>query len=132
MKDLQDAKLACYSNNETNISGFEEGSFSRSNTFSKDESIQVGKSKLSISSRSSNSPEILQRESRRSSTKKRSENLTEQDIASASVVDGDLDSTGNLSNDLTKKFGSNEEQSSEGELAPVSYTHMTLPTIYSV
>ena len=117
LKDLQDAKLACYSNNETNISGFEEGNFSRSNTFSKDESIQVGKSKLSISSRSSNSPEILQRESRRSSTKKRSENLTEQDIASASVVDGDLDSTGNLSNDLTKKFGSNEEQSSEGELA---------------
>ena len=116
LKDLQDAKLS-FSNNETKVSGFEEGNFSRSNTFSKDESIQVGKSKLSMSSRSSNSPERLQREKRLTSTKKPSENLTEQDIASASVVDGDLDSTGSLSNDYTKKLGSNEEQSSEGELA---------------
>ena len=115
LKDLQEAKLSF--SNDTKISGFEEGDFSRSSTSSRDESIQVGKSKLSMSFRSSNSSQRLHKERRQSSTKRRSENLTEQDIVSASIVDGDLDSTSSISNDNNKISGSNDEQSSEGELA---------------
>jgi len=103
LKDLQEAKLS-YTNNESKLNGNEHGenNMSKLSVSSRDESIQVGRSKLDITNRS-----FL---GSHQNTYKQGD-LTEQDISSASIADAETSHVYK-----TTKVGVHENEHSEGEL----------------
>ena len=109
LKDLQEAKLS-YTNNESKFSVteydqsniFPSKRTSRSSVLSRDESIQVGRSKLNING-SRSFPDSQE------NTHKQG-NLTEQDISSASILDAETSKAYN------KAGNRDDNEHSEGEL----------------
>ena len=65
--------------------------------------------------------------------KRQSENVTRQSVKAIEGLAGQADLLKNVSENLVNQIASVTNRfDSQGQTIPVSYTHLTLPTIYSV